>query len=395
MNETKSMYYTSNHYINTNFFVGVYIVSLKRIKVFLSALLLLTLVIPIGIQAETIQTNTKFVSSKVKISTNSYMTIHDVHMLGFNNENILSFSVYVTNGEKTDLNFIDYWVKLRTKSGGTHSVQLVTADKEKSRIPSNTTETFTFYAKAGKSTEIDDFIFELIKWDFNKPNFESLLGKVTIPEGYSDETSTNNIRIASNDIRTMVSSFNLNAFEEVNEASLEITLENNGKSGVTLPEYKYYIKTAEGLLYPLASSETAPLVIQPRMTKKLELSTQFPLGIDASQLSVVIALSEKTIEVPVAILTIPKVFNDDKSVNLNENLTIELSNQQTMTKVSKATNTNGLIYMSYVLENVGSKNVALTNLIFDIRTTSGASYPVGINQSSMNELAVNTRKSVV
>ncbi|MEX1028539.1 MAG: hypothetical protein WDZ91_00660 [Paenibacillaceae bacterium] len=289
----------------------------------LASFLLFSLILPAAVNAETTSTKvvdtkpvaTNFTVGKVTLTGKSTATIKDAYLLNMNNDKLFTFTVEIFNGGNTDINFVDYWVKVKTKSGSSHSVQLVTADKEKNKISSNSSETFRFHGKVGKTVNYTDIIIEVIKWDFSKANFESVLGNVPIPATYSNVSTAKTVNISGSNIKSEVTNLNINELNETKEATVEVTFENIGTRGVTLPEYKYYLKTSEGLLYPLTSTEATTISVQPKMTNTVEVTTSFPLEIDTKQLYLVIAESEKDVaDIPVFILSIPKTFDVDDDV---------------------------------------------------------------------------------
>lgn len=293
----------------------------KLLSSLLSAVLLLTLIVPVALSAEPTSTNgatkpavTSFTVGKVNLTGSSTATIKDAYLLNMDNDKLFTFTVDIFNGGQSDISFADYWVKVKTKRGSSHSVQLVIADKDKNKITSNSTESFRFYGKVGAAVNYTDIIIEIIRWDFSKTNnnFESILGAVPISATYSNGSTVKTVNISGNKLNSEVTNLSINELNEANEATVEVTLENMGTKGVILPEYKYYLRTKEGLLYPLTSAEATTITVQPKMKNTLELTSSFPLESKITQL--VITSTEKDIDVPVVILNIPKTFATDEAV---------------------------------------------------------------------------------
>ncbi len=103
--------------------------------------------------------------------------------------NTVTFTVTVNNVGSSDLLFIDYWVRLKTKTGNQISVRVLPQDKDKNRITPKSSQDISFYASVNETTGLKDLIFEFIKWDFSQTNFERKIGEVAVPANYSIVTA--------------------------------------------------------------------------------------------------------------------------------------------------------------------------------------------------------------
>ncbi len=68
---------------------------------------------------------------RVQISKNSYFELKEAHLLSDTGQSAVTFTVSVHNGEASDLMFINYWIRLSTKSGSQFSVKTLPSDKDK------------------------------------------------------------------------------------------------------------------------------------------------------------------------------------------------------------------------------------------------------------------------
>jgi len=292
----------------------------RTLRIALSIIFLLTIVMPTGIFAD--NATPRKVNDPNAVGTindgNVKITINDLYILEVNNSKRVSFTVEFFNSGKTDVDVIDYWFKVRTTNGSSHSVQLLSLDKEKSKITSNTYEQYTFSATVSKSVTLNQLIIDVVKWDLKSASLEKSLGKITVPSTYTFESTEKMVRVKNATVKTIVSDLNLNESDDLIDANIELSFDNQGSSGITLPEYKYYIQTTEGYLYPLTSTEASNVLVQPKMIKKIELDGSFPAKIDKNKLSVVITQMDNNQEIPIVIISVPKVFENEEETPLEQ-----------------------------------------------------------------------------
>jgi hypothetical protein len=261
---------------------------------------------------------------RADIGSGSYMELKDVSILPGDDGNTAAFTLTIYNGGPTDLEFIDYWVRLQSKSGNQFTVNLLAKDKDKNRIPSATSQDFRFYSKLNSTTTLQDLEFKLIKWDFSVSSFERIVGQLTVPEDYSYVTPADSKRILAisgvpfkMNIRRAAVSQN----DENYLPTIYMDLENNGTSGVKLPELQFYIHTNTGLIYPLQntafSKETS---IQPLMKKEGVLTGTIPREVDPEGWKLVVtqtvagAGSSESLALPMAFFELPAATTEDVSL---------------------------------------------------------------------------------
>ncbi|GIP19075.1 hypothetical protein J40TS1_47170 [Paenibacillus montaniterrae] len=72
-----------------------------------------------------------------------------------------------------------------------------------------------------------------------------------------------------------------------------IVLENKSVSKMTMPNFEYYIKTAQGFLYPLVPEENAPTELLPNIKKEIKLRGELPKDADLKKSQFVVFYSEE------------------------------------------------------------------------------------------------------
>ncbi|GFZ75839.1 hypothetical protein GCM10008018_21330 [Paenibacillus marchantiophytorum] len=253
---------------------------------------------------------------KVLITSSSYFELKQIHVLPDQSGKISTFTITIHNGGSSELQFIDYWVKLKSKSGNQFTARLLPADKDKNRLAPGSTTELTFYATVNSSTNLQDLVVQFIKWEFSQANFERVLGEVAVPDDYTDVTSsdgTATISVGGVSVQASVKKFVKNKNEKYHVPTVYLKLENAGSQTVIIPAYLFSIRTQEGLLYPLEAKGLRNLKINPKESKEIQLSGSIPVEVaaDAWQLSVAETIADLKLNVSVANFQLPAVTPQD------------------------------------------------------------------------------------
>src|SRR5690606_16288302 len=92
---------------------------------------------------------------------------------------------------------------------------------------------------------------------------------------------------------TNVSRVVMNTGSQFNTPTIHMELENIGTKSIGLPEYQFYLRTSEGLLYPLdASGMQKDTSIHPRFTRDVQLSGTLPSNLSLNNWELVITVPE-------------------------------------------------------------------------------------------------------
>ncbi|HEY0826953.1 MAG TPA: hypothetical protein VGE40_02565, partial [Bacilli bacterium] len=306
------------------------------------------------------------------------------------------FTLTVHNKDNSDLQFINYWAKLRSKSGPHYSVKLIEADKNKNRIPAQSSKDFTFYSKVNSSVQLQDLLLQIIKWDFSAASYERKLGEFTIPTGYAIVTPVDHKRlmdISGTAVKSSIHEFTVDQSEEYYLAAVVYELENTGSRSVKLPAYQFYIRTANGTIYQLDTASLENVTIQPKEKKKLELKAAISLSMNPEnwQLAVTLPEGAEKVDLPVAFYHLPATKTDaapptpiaNKKVLVIDKISVSTHiSKVTKEKVEK--NNDIIVYYNY--ENIGNKAVKIPKYDYDLRTAKGLIYPL---TTTAAELAVN------
>jgi len=252
----------------------------------------------------------------VSITGSSYFELKQIHVLPDQSGKLATFTVTIHNDGGSELQFIDYWVRLKSKSGNQFSAHLLPADKEKNRVSPGSTLDLTFYATVNSSTNLQDLVVQFIKWDFSQPNFERLLGEVAVPDSFTDITPVDGaavLTVSGTDLKASVKKFIKNKNEKYYVPTVYLNLENIDSHAVALPSYLFSIRTPEGLMYPLEVKGVKDLKINPKESKEIQLSGSIPVAVPADNWQLVVAepITDLKLNIGVASLQLPAVSQGD------------------------------------------------------------------------------------
>ncbi|XID91113.1 hypothetical protein ACF3MZ_21705 [Paenibacillaceae bacterium WGS1546] len=259
----------------------------------------------------------KSVLGKVNIDSKSYFELHDVNLLSDSTGNTVSFKVTIHNKGNSDIQLIDYWIYLKSKSGSKFTVNLVPEDRTKARVTANSSLTLTYYSNVSSQIKLTDLKFDFIKWDFSVANYERTLGSLSIPSSYRSSTPVNQKRSLSLDGTTLLTSIErvvMSKTDKYYRPTFSFKIENTGKQSFTVPAYEYKLITAQGLVYPLTVVKGKDeLVLNPKFSETIQLTGSVPVDVEFSgwTLLVTLPVAETKISIPVSSYAVPPVSQQD------------------------------------------------------------------------------------
>ncbi|WP_372813560.1 hypothetical protein [Paenibacillus sp.] len=253
---------------------------------------------------------------QVSVNGNSTFEVKNLSMLPEQGSKTVIFTLTVHNNGTSDLQFIDYWVRLRTASGNQITVKVLPQDKDKNRITPKSSQDIGFYATVNETTQLNDLIFEIIQWDFSQANFERKLGEVQVPDDYSIVTpagAPRTIQMNGNPVKTQIEKVYVGKNEKNYTPTIVLNMANTGSRSVAVPTYQYLIRTSEGYMYPLNPKGAKELTILPQTDKDIELTGSVPVSLSKEgwQLVIVQNAADLKLNLPVAYYTLPAVSEPD------------------------------------------------------------------------------------
>ncbi len=312
------------------------------------------------------------VLGKVSIDGKSYFELLDVNLLSSSSGKFVSFKITVHNKSNKDIQLIDYWINLKSKSGSKYSVNIFPDDKAITKVSANSSQTLTYYSNIGNNLTLKDLKFDFIKWDFSKPNYERLLGSITVPTSYNPVTSINqkrSMKMGGTNVLSSIERLIMNKTDKYYKPSITFRLENNGTQSFTLPAYEYKLVTSKGITYPLTPEKGKEnLVLNPKFNESIQLTGSVPIEIDSSGWTLLVALPipDTKISLPIASYSIPQVTKEEvgtvgKKYNFS---TAAGSYQATLNSIHRLPlEDSDILAANITLYNPGSETVKIPNLL--------------------------------
>ncbi|MDF2927363.1 MAG: hypothetical protein K0R57_6277 [Paenibacillaceae bacterium] len=327
----------------------------------------------------------------VGLAGGSSIELKQASVLASDEGKVASFTLTFRNTTNYEIQFIDYWVRLLNKGGTSFTVQVLPQDKDKNGIAPHSSQDINMYAKVSGDTDLDDLIFRMVKWDFSSPNYEQMLGDITIPADYSGTTPADHARIVTIsgvDVKMASTKMDLGQNSEYYLPKIRFRLDNAGVKTVELPVYQYALRTQEGLLYPLQVKglEENNRSLYPRFNKELELTGKLPLSVGAEGWELVVTNqidggNNAKLSLPVAFFALPAPASfDDHSVTPVDgvkNVDVGTETLETSVKEINRTKRDASygVALTYAMKNTGTGSVTLPAYRFAIQTSEGLTYP--------------------
>lgn len=268
---------------------------------------------------------------KVNISSTADFELLNVQELEQTTDKIVSFTLRLNNkGNQGSIDFKDYWLRLQTKGGSRHAINLVNENKEQNVVPNGSYQDYRFYAKVSKTTKLSDLQFSIIAWDFSQANFERLLGTINIPSTYQKSVPQNKSYTVISDKTTFNTSIKRIAAGKNDKnylPSLTVVMENAGAQAVTGLNFQFQLRSQTGLLYPLKSTVTETTVFNPLEKKELYLTGVVPVEAGGEGWQLVLTQSvttdKGTVTIPLASYDLPDTKAEDVSIGSEQTFSTE------------------------------------------------------------------------
>ncbi|TVX97084.1 hypothetical protein [Cohnella terricola] len=253
----------------------------------------------------------------VKLKDNVMAKVSNLIVMPSNTNQIVGLTLTIQNNSNAEINFLDYWVNLYTKSGTKLSLQM--ADSKAGKIPAKSTVNIDFVGTLGNSIKITDLIVKVIKWDFSAPAYMRVLGQLSVPTTYNPITaSTNGRSVITGDVKAsfVVKQATIGKSESYYRPDIKLTIKNSGNRTITLPEYQLFILTKNNLMYPLTVQDMKGATLDPLTEKEFQLTASIPIAVEESgwKLAVINSINEGKDKQPLALFNLPKAQVDSGDV---------------------------------------------------------------------------------
>ncbi|MBW7475011.1 hypothetical protein K0T92_09660 [Paenibacillus oenotherae] len=348
------------------------------------------------------KTSVSLSSSVVKLNASAFLSIRDAHFLMQEKGKVLAFSIAVTNNSSKQLDLMDYWLRVKTKSGKSFKSTVIEADKTKTTVAAKTTQYITYYAVVDNATKINDLAFEVVKWDFSAANYERRLGLIQYPSNATDVVPAfkdtvmliNNSKLRGAIKQTFITKDASNAYLTVN-----FLMENVGLQTTDLTKMNFFLQTESLSVYNVSVAGTEQTTIQPKERKIVTLHATIPLAVAGKPLSFIAAQNEEASKVllPSGVFALPQT-KPTTAVAVGQTRMVYMSGTPINTKTGQVFLTQGSdknqIALDYKLTNIGTASITNPNLDYFIVTPTGTSYPLTYAKEESGTLLPNIEKVV-
>lgn len=283
--------------------------------------------------------NSGLINNVVNLEGQSKMTIYDMMLLPTKQGNQLVFKADIYNASNSELSFIYYWLRVHTKQGTRHDVKLVN-ESQGTTVEPKATRTYIYTALVDDQAKLSDISLQVIRWNFAIEGYEQRMGTVTITEDYNPTVSwERGKQISVENTPVKINGKKFLAFKKGNnyEVKVDLVMRNLGRFSVSIPNYSYYVQTADGLLYP-ATPAQSNLSILPNVEQEITLQSTIPSGVDMKGLQLVIVETIGQYDIPQMAIYLPSESSadeDDEKVSdvyvyetENGTYTLRLANMQ-------------------------------------------------------------------
>ncbi len=224
------------------------------------------------------------VAPSAKIGASASVSLTNVNLVPGDQYQILSYDLKYTNNGNSALDLLDYWTRVVSNQGNRYSVQIHPDDKSLSSVAPKSSLTVRYYAKIGADESLGQLKINVIQFDFSASNYERTIGSFSLTENISVVKSNTSklIEIKGTPVYSKVKEYTALEGSDGGESSVQATFVffNNGRRTITLPEYKFLLKTRNGILYPLeAVSSDEGNHVNPKSYKEYQLTGTIPAGV--------------------------------------------------------------------------------------------------------------------
>ncbi|MCR2806754.1 hypothetical protein [Paenibacillus soyae] len=333
---------------------------------------------------------------QVKLEQNVYLTIRDAQILVQEEGKLLAFTVAIKNSGTSPIDLLDYWVRVKNKSGKNYKIKLLESDKNKGTVVPGSTSYLTYYAYVDTQTKISDIKYDIVKWDFNVANYERLLGSITTPATMTGATDVNKAGsfLLSNSILSGTLKSYVATKDQVNtNATLRFEINNTSAKAVDLSKLSFYVQTSDWSVYKASASS-----LQTNLASKgkviIFLNVTVPNSAITKGLTLVPAVADETskLDIPLGVFTVPNLTaTKPTAVDKSQTVVINEQNVETLVVSSDLTSSDNRqeAVIAFQLKNIGSKSVDTSNYQFLIETANGTQYPLEYIKEETTKLLPN------
>ncbi|QJC53794.1 hypothetical protein HGI30_21215 [Paenibacillus albicereus] len=334
--------------------------------------------------------------------TGGSLSIRDAHFLMQDKGKLLAYTVMITNKSSRSMDLLDYWIRVKSKSGKSFKATVIEGDKEKTSVPANSTQYLTYYAVVDSATKLTDLSFDIIKWDFSSSNYEKRLGTISYPSQGTDKIAAFQPGImvyGSGKLKGAVKQAYISKDKDNGYVTINYLLENVGQQVIDLSKLSFNIQTESLSVYNVSSPSLETMTIQPRERKIITLRSTLPLAVVAKPLTLVPSLNDEAtkIKLPTGVFRLPSLKVQAAST-AGQPRSIYVEGQPITTKAGNAIVSQDAegqsVALDFSLTNAGTTAVAAGTFDFYLVTENGKSYALSYAKEENSSLLPGIGKSL-
>lgn len=320
----------------------------------------------------------------IRITSKSTVKLTNVNILSQDEGNILTYTLTYQNNDSKAISLIDYWSKVKTKSGTAYSVTVISADKDKKKVVPGSTLNVTYTTKIAKGLKFSDLNFQVLKWNFSVAGYEQVLGSISIPSSYTAAAPANSYRKISfmdYTANAKIGSVSVIGLGSYNYVYVPLQLHNLGAKTIENPNLKYVVQTVSGTPYALtADSASASYKINPQESKTLNLIAKIPRTVNINSLQLVVVQNDETTksDLPVATLNLGTKKGQNSITAPNKDRVLHVDDSQIATRIDSVSRNQSFgksnLSIQFAIKNKGDQAIKLPNYTFEIQSGT-KSYP--------------------
>jgi hypothetical protein len=322
----------------------------------------------------------------VYITKKSYIALKDAQLMLGEKGNILTYTISVFNNDANDIEFLDYWTKVKSKSGKTYITQVISQHKNINVIPSKSSQNITFYALVDTSAKLSDLIIDVLKWDFSAPNFERKLGAFQFPANYSMIVPLFKDKVVllnNTKLRTAVKQTLVSKDQDYYYVDIQFMIENVGFRSTTLDPLIFYVESDDKSIYPVQTDALKEVSLQPKERRVFTLKATIPIKASIKKWKLITSVKEETdqIDLPLAIYYMPQGKTASVTVTpVNETKPFTWDGQSLEAKIAGAfmikSDKNQQVYVDLQLKNTGSEAIEMPDFEYLLQTKNELYMPM-------------------
>lgn len=349
--------------------------------------------------ASTNSTNVNVSTAKSAVTTNkvntialskkSYASLLSANVTMNEKGNIFTYTVAIFNNDSKSLNFIDYWVNVRSKSGKTYKTQLAAKDKDKKYIQPGSSQVFTFYTEVDSNIKVTDMLVDYIKWDFSAVNYTRRLGTFNIPNNYSSAVAAGNtgtVATETTKLKTRIEKSIITKDKQYYYVNMQFNIENIGYRNANMNDLLFNLTSSGRTIYSINSDELKDVILQPGEKRTVTIRAALPKTANMTNLQLMASTYEETdkILIPRGVFQLPTAIAG-KPAEIGATQNIIIKSQPVAIKVNSSyfvqSESGKKIKAQITFNNQGNEPVAFTDYEYAIRTNDDVIYQVTVGKT--------------